>query len=527
MSFMTQLSRSLAGPDHQSVTSPSADAPHGRWWALAVVCIGTMMAFVNVSSTVGALATIQADLHATATAAVWITSAYSLVVASLVLCAGTLGDLIGRRRVFITGAATFAAGSALACLSAGTGLLITAQAVMGVGGAMLLPTGLAIVSHTFADPRQRTEAISIWAGSSGLGLAVGPLGAGLLLAHFSWHSVYLINVVLGAFALVGALALVGESKHPTRTLDPIGVILGTLTVAAVTFAVIEGGHRGYTDGLIVGAYLVFAGALALFVIHEWRHHDPMLDVRLFRSASFSAVQVTAAIAFLGFTGTALVMVLYLQHVQGLTALGASIRLLTMFGPFIVVSAIAGKLVQRTGFKVMLTAGLVVMGTGVLALTASPAGTGFSAIWPGLLLAGIGAGLLVAPTTAAAVISVPPAEAGMASAAVNMFRQVGNVLGASILGTIVTSAFASNLVDDLTAAHLPGPVVDAVSTGAERGETSADALPSGIVGLVHDAVQQAFTDASHTALTVGAIILLVTALPVAVFVRQRPVSPTAA
>lgn len=489
-------------------TAADPRAGRNRWLALAAVCLGAMMAFVNVSGTIGGLARIQADLHASPTATIWITSAYSLVVASLVLAAGTLGDLAGRRRIFLVGTLILIAGSLLAFASGSAAVLITAQAVMGIGGALVLPTSLAVVSHAFTDPHERTEAISVWAGSSGLGLALGPIGGGLLLNHFSWHAVFLINVVLGALAFAGTLLVVRESRRPARSLDPVGIVLGTVAVAALTYAVIEGRSQGYTSARLLVVYAVFAAALALFIRYESRHHDPMMDVRLFRSASFSAVMGVAATAMFGFTGTALITVLYLQHVQHLTPLGAGLRLLAMFVPFIVISAVAARIVRPLGFKLTLTAGLILTGAGAAALTAAP-----SAIWPGLVLAGIGTGLLVAPSTAAAVISVPPAQAGMASAVVNMFRQLGNVLGASILGTILTTQFAAGLTDRLTARGLPA---DQIVGAAERGAAGGP-LPTGVA----EQISFAFTDAYHVGALTAAAVLLVIAVPTVALVRRRP------
>ena len=506
-----------AGADHGTIETTERS---GRWLALAVVCVGTMLAFVNVSSTIGALASIQADLRATSTQVLWITSAYSLVVAGLVLGAGTLGDLVGRRLLFMAGVGFFIGGSVTAFMAGAAGVLVAAQVGMGVGGAMVLPTSLAVISHAFTDPQERTEAISVWAGSSGVGLAVGPLGAGLLLDSFSWHSIYLINVVLGALALVGALAFVTESKHPTRTLDPVGMALGTLSVAALTYAVIEGKSQGYTSGRLLLVYAVFTVSMAAFIAYEARHHDPMIDLRLFRSGSFSAGLAVATVAMFGFVGAALLTTLYLQHVHGLTPLQTGVRLLVMFIPFIVVSALAGRLVRRTGFKVMLTCGLLVTAIGILTLCASQATPDFSYVWPGLLLVGIGSGLLIAPSTAAAIISVDPSQAGMASSTVNMFRQLGNVLGASVLGTILTSQFAGNLSRDLREQGLSPKVVSQVIGGTDRG-SSAASIPPGLVEQVSHAANTAFTAAYHSGLLVGVIVVATTAIPTALLVRHRP------
>ncbi|MBM9502956.1 MFS transporter [Actinacidiphila acididurans] len=505
-----------------AATASGAGAPgdRGRWFGLLVVCLGVMMAFVDVSATITALRHIQDDLHVASSTLVWITSAYSLAVVSLVMSAGTLGDLVGRRLVFVGGAAVFVAGSVVAFLSGSSGTLITGQIVMGVGGAALLPSSLAIVSATFADPQERTTAISIWAACSGLGLAIGPVLAGLLLEHFSWHAVFLINLVIGALALVLAPILVSESKHPTRKLDPVGLVLGTVATASATYAIIQGGATGYTKAPIIVMYVVFAVSLLLFVRVELRHHDPMLDLRLFRSASFSAVMGVSATTMFGFVGISLLSVLYMQRVGQVAPLGVGVRMLSMFGTYILISAAASRLVRKVGFTAMLTAGLVLMGAGALALLATGPSGDYASMWPGLLVAGVGAALLTAPSTAAAVNSVPALQAGMAASSVNMARQLGAVLGPSVLGTIVTSRFPRNLHHRLTDAGVPGPQADKVVAGASHGGSTAG-LPAGLARAVGAAVPRAFTDAVHLGLLVGGIVLLVMAVPTARFVRHRP------
>ncbi|MFD7876974.1 MFS transporter [Streptomyces sp. NPDC059766] len=508
----------VAGTPRTGHPAP-APARH-RWAALAVVCVGTMMAFVNVSSTIGALSSIQTDLGADATEIVWITSAYSLLVATLILAAGTLADRIGRRLVFTAGAVFFLAGSLAAFTAGSAGVLIAAQAVMGIGGAMVLPAGLAVVTHLFVTPKERTEAVSIWAGSSGLGLALGPLGSGFLLQAYSWHAVFLINVALAVVTVAGAARLVPESRHPQRRLDPVGIALATLAIGSLTFGIIEGKSLGYTSPVILGSYATAAAAAIVFARYEARHRDPMMDVRLFASGSFSAVMGVATLTMFGFTGTALLTVLYLQHSQDLTALGASVRILAMFVPFIVISPLAAKLVHRIGFKFLLALGAVIMSGGIFLLLTTLPEPDFSHLWPGLAAVGIGSGLLVAPSTAAALTSVDQHKAGMASSAVNMFRQLGNVLGASILGTILTSQFTSNLTDRLTGAGLPADTTDRIVNGAEHGSRTGT-LPDGIAGLVHNAVHHAFTDAYHTALLVAAVAVAAVTVPTLLFVRHRP------
>jgi DHA2 family multidrug resistance protein-like MFS transporter len=506
-------------------TAPAAGGPAApetgrrRWFGLLVVCLGVMMAFVDVSSTITALGHIQDDLHVTASMLVWITSAYSLAVVSLVMSAGTLGDLVGRRLVFAGGTTVFVAGSLLAFLAGSPGVLIAAQAVMGAGSAAVLPTSLGIVSTSFTDPHERTTAISTWASCSGLGLAIGPVLAGALLEHFSWHSVFLINLVIGALALVLTPLFVTESRHPSRKLDPVGVVLGTVMTGSATYAIIEGGATGYTKAPVVAMYAVFAVSLVLFLRAELRHHDPMLDLRLFRSSSFSAVMGVAAASMFGFVGVSLLGVLYMERVGLVSPLGVGVRLLTMFGPYILLSAVASRLVRRLGFAATLTAGLLLMGAGALALLATGPSGGFGATWPGLLLAGCGAALLAAPSTAAAVNSVSALQASMAASAVNMARQLGGVLGPSVLGTIVTSHFPRNLHHRLVDAGVPGAQADKVVAGATHGGGTAG-LPAPLARVLGTAVPGGFTDAVHLGLLVGGIALLVMAVPTALFVRHK-------
>ncbi|MGW9025219.1 MFS transporter [Streptomyces sp. NPDC055722] len=497
---------------------PPTASNRRRWWALLVLCLGVMMTFVNVSSTISALTPLQDDLHISPSTVVWVSSAFSLAVVSLVLSAGTLSDLVGRRRVFWAGVSLFTLGSFIAFLAGNAGLLIAAQALMGVGAAAVLPSSLSIVSHTFTDPHERTGAISVWASCAGLGLAVGPLVAGVLLDQVSWHAVFLTDVVIGLITLVLTPLLVSESKHPTRRFDSAGVVLGTLAVASATYSIIEGGATGYGKPVIIAAYVVFAVSLAAFVRVELRHRDPMLELRLFRSASFTTVMSIGAITMLSFVGISLLTVLYLERVAHENALMTGVKLLPMFAAYIVISAFAARVVRWLGIGATLTAGLVLMGGGAFALLAAGPFSGYGAMWPGLFVAGVGSALLVAPSTAAAVNSVPPLQAGMAAASVNMFRQLGSVLGPSVLGTLVTTRFPHLLHDRLASAGVPAGRVDDVVAGITHGGTSH--LPASLAHTVSVAFPQAFTDALHLGWLVAGIVPLAMTVPTVLFLRRR-------
>ncbi|WP_205830004.1 MULTISPECIES: MFS transporter [unclassified Microbispora] len=469
-----------------------------------------MMTFINITATIGSLGFIQSGLHTSTTTLVWVSSAYTLAVAGLTLSAGTLGDLAGRRTVFLIGTVVMGVGSLVAFGAGDGGTLIAAEAVMGVGGAMILPNSLTIVSHIFPDPRKRTEAISIWAGCSGVGLAGGPLVAGVLLNHFSWHSVFLVNAAMSLVVLAVTPILVKNSRHLGRRIDIPGLVLTTVSLLALTYGVIEGGHVGYGDMRILVAFLVFLVTLVLFVRVELRSADPMLNLTLFRSASFSTVMGVALVMMFGFGGVPLLMVLYFQRVQHASALDTGWRLLPMFAVYVAVSAVAGRLIRRFGTRSMLTAGLVIAAAGTELLMASPPDDSYAWVWPGMVLFGLGAGFVLAPSTAASISSVPHEAAGMASASVNMFRQLGNVLGASVLGTILTAHFSAVLPERLAGAGVPSGVAAQVESAVAHGG-HAPAGAGAMGATIARGVAGAFTDSLRPGLIVTVCALVLAAV----------------
>ncbi|HEY3189525.1 MAG TPA: MFS transporter, partial [Solirubrobacteraceae bacterium] len=394
------------------------------------------------TQTVSTLGPLQQDLHVSSADLVWVASIYSMVVASLVLSAGTVGDILGRRAAFAAGTAVMAVGSLVVFLATGPTGVIAGQATMGVGGAMILPNSLAIVTHAFTDPHERTTAVSVWVGVSGVGLAIGPLTAGLLLEVFSWHSVFLVNVVLALAVLALTPGFVADSRQPHRHLDPPGLVLAVVAIASLNYAVIEGGHQGFGSTGVVTAFALAAAAIVAFVGAEARSLTPMLHLPLFRISSFSTANVVGFVGQYGFVGVALAQVLYFERIRHESILATGVRLLPLMATYVVVSAVAARIVRRVGFKATIGTGLLFSAAAaLLMITQQPAS---SYAGTALLLAtfGAGAGLILPPSTATAVVSVPHEEGGMASATVNMFRQVGGTLGASITGTILTSGVAS-------------------------------------------------------------------------------------
>jgi DHA2 family multidrug resistance protein-like MFS transporter len=477
-----------------------------------------MLSFLNITATISALASMQGDLQVSNASLVWIPSIYALVVAALVLSTGTIGDVYGRRRAFVTGTVVMAVGSILTATAGSGTWVIVAQAVTGVGGAFVLPNSLAIVSHLFPDPRERTEAITVWAACSGLGLALGPLSAGALLLVFSWPIIFVVNSVAAVLVAVVVMLVVKEGSSGVARLDWYGLASGTVAIAAFTFWVIEGSHSGVFSPAALFAVSLAVLALIVFVVVEIGSHHPMLDLRLFRSASFSAVMLVAATAMFGFTGVALITVLLLQEVYGLTAWSTGLHMLTMMGTYVVASALTPKVLARIGFTIPLTAGLALVALGASLLLRVRADSGSIEITPGLIVAGIGFGFLIAPSTAAAMTSVEPQRAGMASAAVNMVRQLGGVLGSSVLGSVLTAKFASELPIELAGRGVPGPVVDVTVDDAAHGTVSA---VGEYADRIADAVAEAFTTAYRSGVAIAAVTFVVVAVIAAVFVTSRP------
>ncbi|MDH6463810.1 MFS family permease [Micromonospora sp. A200] len=504
--------------------NPPAAAPTGRTTVrgshaatLVAMCLGAMVTFLHLTATVSALTTIQRDLRVDPTSLVWIPSAYTLMLAGLVLSAATLGSRYGRKRMFSAGVAAMMAGAAVVALATAPGWVIAGQLVAGAGGALILSNSLAILGVTFTDPHRRTEVITAWAAASGVGLSVGPLIAGALLAHVHWHGVFLSTVVLGLLALAVTTRWVAESRQPTSRVDLPGLLLGTLAVAAAVYALIEGGRQGYTSPTVAAGWLTAGAALVAFVVVELRTAAPMLDVRLFRSPSFSAVMLVAAVSLFGFTGVSILLVLFHERAQALSPLDTGWRMLVLFGLYAVTAFAAGQAIRRTGFKAPLTLGLLLGGLASLGLSTHTPGTPFSQSWPLLALFGAACGLVAAPATAAALASVAPAQASMAAAAVNTARQFGAVMGASLLGTLLSTTLIADLPGRLAAHGVPESTRTAVQAAVRAG-TSDTATPP---GPVRQALAESLNAGVQAGLRVNGVVFLAAAVLALAVVRNRP------
>ncbi|MCG5465377.1 MFS transporter [Micromonospora sp. MED01] len=517
----TASTPSGAAPSGKTSPGPAAPARSSlrgsRPVTLIAMCLGAMITFLQITATVSALTTIQQDLRVDPTTLVWIPSAYTLMVASVVLSAATLGSRYGRKRMFGAGVVAMIVGAAVVAEAPTVGWVIVGQLVAGLGGALILPNSLAILGATFTDPHRRTEVITAWSAASGIGLAIGPLIAGFLLRHYQWHSVYLSTIALGLVTLVVAIVGVAESRPNAARLDVPGLLLGTVAIAAAVYALIQGGKVGYTNPVVSTAWVVAVVALVAFVLVELRTSAPMLDVRLFRSASVSAVMVVGAVSLFGFTGVAILLVLFHERAQALSPLDTGWRMLVLFGAYVLVAFGAGRAIRRTGFKAPLTLGLVLGAVASFALANQGPTTSFGDRWALFVLFGAASGLVVAPATAAALASVAPAQAGMASGAVNAARQVGSVLGSSVLGTLLTTTMVADLPDRLAAHQIGEPTRTAVQAAVASGVNGSQPLPD----PVRAAIAEALTSGVQAGLRINGIVFLVTAALALTLIRNRP------
>jgi EmrB/QacA subfamily drug resistance transporter len=418
---------------------------------MSLFIVGLDNTIVNV-----ALPDIQRQLHAPISGLQWIIDAYTLVLASLLMLSGSTADRIGRRRTFQTGLVLFTVGSLLCSLAPSLGWLVAFRMVQAVGGSMLNPVALSIVSNTFPDRRERAWAIGIWGSVFGMSLALGPVLGGVLVDSVGWPAIFWINIPVGAAALVLTARYVPESRAPhPRRVDPVGQLLILVALATLTYGIIEGPNRGWTSPVILGCFGLTAVAVAALLWYEPRRREPLLELGFFRSVPFAGATVTAICAFASLGGFLFLNTLYLQDARGFSALRTGLYTLPMAAMVAVFAPVSGRLTGSRGPRLPLVlagVGLAISGT-MLSTLDTHTGTGL------LLLAyvifGMSAGLVNPPITNTAVSGMPPAQGGLAAAVASTSRQVGQSLGVAVIGSAVTSAIRGPLPTGLPAASHVG------------------------------------------------------------------------
>jgi EmrB/QacA subfamily drug resistance transporter len=432
------------------------DDEHRKWWTLVAVSFGLFMIMLDNTVVNVALPSIQRDLKVSVASLEWVVNAYFLTFAVLMLTGGKLADLLGRRRIFITGLVIFTL-SSLACgLAANGETLIAARAVQGAGAAMMNPATLSIITATFPR-RQRGMAMGIWVGVSAVALALGPITGGLLSQHAHWGWIFFINVPVGVLAIAAARVVIRESKDTShdQRLDLPGLTASGVALFALTYSLIEANSKGWTSAEILGLFGVAAAGFATFLLLEHRQRTPMLDLSLFRNRTFAGANATMGLVGLAMYGVFFFVSLFVQGILHYSPVQAGASFLPMTLCIIFFAPVSGKLSDRIGARWLMGGGmLLVSGSLVLFSLLNEAST-FWNLFPALLVGGAGMAMAMTPTTAAAMSSVPVDKAGVGSAVLNSMRQVGGSLGVAVMGAILGSYIS---VSPLSLAY-PGQFVD--------------------------------------------------------------------
>ncbi len=431
-------------------------SPRRRALVLAICCLSLLIVGLDNTIVNIALPSLRTDLDTSVSGLQWVIDAYTLVLASLLILAGSTADRVGRRRTFQTGLVLFTVGSLLCSVAPGLGWLIVFRMIQAVGGSMLNPVAMSIITNTFTEPRERARAIGVWGGVVGLSMALGPVLGGVLVETLGWRSIFWINVPVGVAAVVLTALYVPESRAPRpRRIDPVGQVLVLLVLASVTYGIIEGPGTGWGSAEIVGCFVLGAAALAFLLRYEARRDEPLLDLRFFRSIPFSGATVIAVSAFGALAGFLFLNTLYLQDARGLSALHAGLYTLPMAAMTAVFAPLSGRLVAARGARLPLILAGSAMTLAMLPLTRLTATTPDALLIGCYLLFGIGFGLVNAPITNTAVAGMPRAQAGVAAAIASTSRQVGGSLGVAVIGAAVVSGVSGPSAAGFAAASHAG------------------------------------------------------------------------
>src|SRR6266404_1474870 len=439
-----------------------------KWWTLAAVAFGLFMIMLDNTIVNVALPSIERSLHMSISSLEWIVTAYALTFAALLITGGKLGDLYGRRRMFILGLTVFTLASLACGLAPNAGFLIGARAVQGIGAALMNPATLSIITATF-PPKQRGQAIGIWAGVSAMALAIGPLAGGLIVDNINWNWIFFVNVPVGILGIVVAKFFIDESRDTSheQSIDFPGLVTSGTGLFALSYALIEGNAKGWSSAEILGLFAAAAVLLGGFVLLESRQRLPMLDLSLFKIPSFVGANVVAMLVSLGMFGVFFFVSLYIQNILGYSPTKAGAAFLPMTILIILLAPIAGKQSDRIGSRWLMGGGMTVLGISLLLYQRVGLHSTFWTLLPAMILGGVGMAFVMSPMTSAAMGSVPIDKAGVGSGVLNSFRQVGGSLGIALMGAIVLSyehpttsklVASQQFVDGLHAALLVSAVI---------------------------------------------------------------------
>lgn len=476
-----------------------------RWLILAVLATSVFLVVVDNTIVNVALPRLSTDLGASTTELQWIVDAYSLVFAGLLLAGGAIGDRLGRKGALQIGLILFAATSTLGAFASSSGQLIAARGAMGVGAALVFPATLAILTNVFTDPTERAKAIGVWSAVSGAAVAFGPITGGLLLEHFWWGSVLLVNLPIVVIALAAGAVLVPTSRDPEVGRFDIPGIVGSISaIGLLVFTVIEGPHWGWTSTKTFMGFLVSMLLIAGFVLRELRTDHPMLDVRVFRIPRFSAAAGSIAVAFFALFGFIFLATQYFQFVRGYSTLSAGLHTL----PFAIFAGItapfAARLAMRFGPRRVIATGLLSMSIGLLIASTFTATTSYFGIvvWSMALMA-TGLSLVTSPATEAVMSSLPKEKAGAGAAVNDTTRELGGTLGVAVIGSVFASTYAPKIGEFLGRLPVPAEAVEAARDSVAAAIVVAGRAPAEAQASIAAAARSAFIDGMSVGCLVAA------------------------
>lgn len=532
-----------------SAAGGRSEPDNRKWFALAATCFGLFMALLDVTIVNVALPTIQRDLHAGFADLQWVVNAYTIALAIFLVTAGRLGDIFGRKRIFVIGLGIFSLGSLLCALSGDitigslshTNLLLGARFLQGIGGSVMTPLSLAIISTTFQG-RERGTAIGIWGGVTGIATAIGPLLGGVLVEKVNWQSIFYLNVPIGIVGIALSAWAISESRdeRAPRSIDAFGLVTVTVSVFCFVLALIQGNDadKGWTSPYILTLFGVAALALILFVAGELRLKNPMVDPRLFANASFTGAAIAAFTLSAGLYALFFFLALYFQNFLGFSALNTGLRFLPLSGLALLTAPFAGAQIGRIGPRPILVTAMILLAAAVALMgliSPRPDQTEWLLLLPAFIIGGLGNGLVNPPISTVAVGTVSRNRAGMASGVNGLCRQVGIAFGVAFLGAILTSRYNGYVHDKVMAlqsSYLPQVARQNIISGVQKAGTIPGSLglpndpahPNPYAGSpvfprVQHIAREAFIAATADILHIAAIILAVGALAAFVLVKR--------
>ena len=517
-----------AQTDPGPTAAPTASPPpmqgesETKWWTLVAVCLGTFMLLLDVTIVNVALPDIQSSLHSSFSGLQWVVDAYALTLAALLLTAGSLADLYGRRLLYVIGLAGFTIASLLCGVAGSTLLLQLSRGLQGIGGAIMFSVSLALLADAFRG-KDRGVAFGIWGAITGLAVAIGPLLGGALTSGLSWRWIFFVNLPVGIFAVVITVTKVSESKPPrARRPDWVGFLLFTLALASLVYGLIESNQRSFTDTRVLSCLIAAGVLLLLFVLVEARGKQPMFDLALFRLPTFSGGAVAAFSLSASIFSLLLYLVLYVQDILGFSPFATGLRLLVISGGILATSTIAGRLTSHVPVRFLIGPGLLMVGIGLLLMR----GLGVSSQWthllPGMIVAGAGIGMVNPPLASTAVGVVQPQQAGMASGINSTFRQVGIATGIALLGSLFSSQVKTSVMHQVATVRGLGGSGGQLASAIQGGQAgqAISHLPPALRGPAEIITKTAFTTALDRILLVGAVLAIAAAVICVLTIRSK-------